>query len=166
MIFLKKSQSSLEFLTIFSLAFTIILIMSGIFFSYTDEAQQNLDKSQIDKIGNDIISNIEKIYFIGEGNKITMKANFPDNIENLTIHHTSNSLGEKFDILNFTIISDKTFTYQLFLTKELYIRFNCSNCNHDIIKNISYYESSDFLEGFKVIKIENLGDYVTLDFVN
>lgn len=163
--FLKKSQSSLEFLSIFLIGFTIIIIMSGIFFNYTSEAKQSLDKSQIDKIGNDIISNIENIYFIGQGNKITMKAKFPDYIENFTIHHTNNTLGEKFDYLNFTIQGEKIFTNQLFLTKELYIRFNCSSCYHNNITNISYYNSSDFSGGLKVIKIESRENYVTLDFV-
>lgn len=166
MIFLKKAQSSLEFLIMFGIGFTIILILSGIFFNYSSEAKIGLDKNQIQTIGSDIISNIENLYFLGDGNKITMNAKFPDTIQNLTIHHSKNSItDEKFDYLNFSLYTEGNISSEIFLTKELYIRFNCSKCYHNTLTNVSYFNISDFAGGPKVIKIESHDDYVTFDFV-
>ena len=59
----KKAQSSLEFLIIFGIGFIMIIALSGVFFSYSSEAKLSLDKTQLEKIGGELISNIEKIYF-------------------------------------------------------------------------------------------------------
>ena len=59
----KKSQSSLEFLMILGIALTIIIILAGVFVNYSNSAKKSLDKQQLSNIGDDLISNIEKVYF-------------------------------------------------------------------------------------------------------
>ena len=159
----KKSQSSFEFLMIFGIGFTIILILGSIFFNYSVEAQRSLDKEQINNLAQEIISNVERVYFLGNGNRITMKTNFPDNIINVTIVH-KNLSGIYFDYLDIETfnINSQNITdnsHNIYETSKDYIRFNCSlTCSQSAIVNgewISSYLDSDFSKGFKNIRIEN-----------
>ena len=166
----KKTQSSLEFLMIFGIGFTIILILSGIFFTYFNEEKDTLDSKHIENIGNEITKNVEKIYFLGTGNRITINTNFPDGIENITIVHKNNvNVGGElisYDYLNVTYIIKKSVETQMFETKENYIRFNCSQCTHNTITNVSYFEDpSYFSGGNKKIRVESKGDFVEISFV-
>lgn len=158
---MKKSQSSVEFLITFGIGFSLIIILSGIFLTYSEGAKENLDKQQIQKIGQEIIFNVEKIYFLGEGNRVTLNTRFPDNIENFTIYH-SDASGEEFDYLNITYLNNGQFYDEIFTTNELYTRFNCTSCYHT--GDISYYNLSDFSGGNKEIRITSKGEYVSIDF--
>lgn len=171
LIFNKKNQSSLEFLIIFGISFAIILMLGGIFFSYSNGAKNTLDQKQIDKVGNEIISNIEKIYFLGNNNMITMGFKLPEGIENISILHLNISDGttyNTYDYLNISYMSENLIVDSLFTTKENYIYFNCTNCTHSVNLNgnyTSYYNSYDYTGGTKLMKIQSKGDYVTIDFV-
>lgn len=171
-IFSIKAQSSLEFLMIFGIGFTIIIILGGIFFSFSGEAKSSLDQKQLQKTGDEIISNIEKIYFLGNNNMITLTSTFPDGIDNFTIEHVNNSNGGTyvvFDYLNISYIGDKGTVSNTFTTKETYTRFNCTKCYHttNIGGNYtSYFNSSDYTGGVKKMKIQSRGDFVSIDFVN
>ena len=167
-----KSQSSFEFLVIFGIGLTLIAVLSGIFFSYSNSAESNLNRIQIEKIGKEIISNVEKIYFLGSGNKITYKANFPSGISNITIVHMNNSNSTTkilFDYLNITYYNNGNLTSSIFTANQNYIRFNCSKCYNGPIVNgswISYYnDTSDITGGTKTIEIYSEGNYVNIDFV-
>ncbi len=174
----KKSQSSLEFLTIFGIALVLILVLSGIFFSYSSGASESLGEDQIRKIGNTIMNNVAKIYFLGSGNKITVKASFPDGIGNISIIHMniSNSSGDynQFDILNISYGNNGggnslTLNSNIFYTNELYIRFDCNRCTNTTPINgnwISYYnDTSDFSQGAKRISIKSSNNTVYIDFI-
>lgn len=166
---LKKGQSSLEFLMIFGIGFGIILILSGLFFSYFSEEKSSLDIKHIENIGEKIISTSEKIYFMGKDNKLTIDARFPENIQNISIiHYTKDISGTptEFDVLNITFHRDGETYYDstYFQTNELYIRFNCTRCNHIPSENLSYYNESMFSEGNKKIEIRSMGDWVSIDF--
>lgn len=168
----KKSQSSLEFLIIFGIALSMIIILSGIFFSYSSEASSSLSKDQINKIGNEIILNIDKIYFLGSGNKITINTLFPDSINNISIYHMNISNGtgyNQFDYLNISqITSNSQIVSNIFTANENYIRFNCENCKNTTKVNgswISYFnDTSDFSGGPKLIIIKSSDNFVYIDF--
>jgi uncharacterized protein (UPF0333 family) len=165
--FLKKGQSSLEFLMIFGIGFLIILILGGIFFGYIGGAKESLNKDQISNIGNEIINSVEKVYFLGVGNKFILKANFPENINNITIVHLNKS-GVVYDYLNISYFTKYGVQYQIFMPSQDYIHFNCSKCKEVVInanKTINYYnDSSDLTGGFKMIQIANVGNWVSVDF--
>ena len=172
MSFFKKSQSSLEFLFIFAIGFSIIAILGGIFFTYSSDAKDTLDEKQLSKIGDELMSNIEKIYFLGSNNMITFNSKFPEGIQNFTIVHKNNSnltTVIEFDYLNITYISNGKINSNIFSTNENYIRFNCSKCYHTNNINgtyTSYFNSSDFTGGSKKLKILSKGSYVQIDFIN
>lgn len=167
---MKQSQASLEFLMIFGIGFSIILILTGVFFGYFNSEKETLDAKHLQNIGEELMSNVEKIYFLGNGNRVTLNTKFPEGIENVTIYHiidkNISGVNVSFDYLNFSYISGGKIQSQIFTPNEPYIRFNCTRCEHSLTENISYYnDTSDFTGGFKRIKIESKGDWVTIDFV-
>ena len=163
----KKSQSSLEFLMIFGIGFTIILILSAIFFNYFNAEKNSLDNKHISNLGNQLMQNTEKIYFLGAGNRVTINTNFPEQIKNMNVVHKNNVTVDgkqtSFDYLNITMNNNVT---HIFTANENYIRFNCGDCYHNLTNNISYVNDSSFLTaGRKKIRIENRGDFVEISFV-
>jgi len=173
--FLKKSQSSLEFLMIFGIGFLIILGLTSIFITYFNGEKNTLDKKHMENIGDSIIDNVEKIYFLGKGNRITMDTKFSEGISNLTIEHMnvsdpSGAPGDRlyFDLLKIEFYTDEGVGSQVFETNELYVRFNCTKCYQTPRVNgswISYFNYSDYNPGFKKIRFESFGDWVSMDFV-
>jgi len=164
--FLKKSQNSLEFLMIFVIGFIIIILFGAIFFNYSLESKSYLDKNQIDRIGNEIVTNIEKIYFLGNNNMITLNSNFPDGIENFTIVHI-NFTDRYVDYINISYYDEKNINHEIFQMSENYIRLNCTLCNHTTNINgnyTSYFNSSDFSEGAKRIRILSKGNFIEISF--
>ena len=159
----KKSQASVEFTLTFAIGFMLLLVISGIFFVYSKSAKQDLDKQQIENVGQEIIFNTERIYFLGQGNRLTMKTNLPNGIDNFTIHHINNSNGE-FEYINISYFLDSEPISSIFSPSELYMRFNCTTCYHDYNLNISWYNTSDFAGGSKVLRIESKGEFVSIDF--
>lgn len=160
----KKSQSSLEFLMIFGIGFLLVTALSGIFFTYSMGAKKQLDRQQIENIGDDIISNAEKVYYLGEGNRLTMKTKFPEGIKNLSIHHIENKTNEygenvSYDYLNITYFQKRKIISSIFTPSDLDVRLNCSGnrCNHVPSRNLSYYNSSVASSGLKEIRIESKG---------
>lgn len=165
--FKKKSQSSLEFMMIFGIGFVIIIMLSGIFFTYFNSEKQSLDHKHLENIGNEIIMNVEKIYFLGNGNRVTINTNFPEGIQNITIKHYENvninGKNTSFDYLFITTVENETMNFNPY---ENYIRFNCVDCEHRPAENISFYnDTSIFSGGNKKIRIESKGDLVELSFI-
>lgn len=163
-----RAQSSLEFISIFGIGLALILLLGAIFFTISQGATESLDRKQIDNIGDEITSTIDKIYFRGPGNKITLRTKFPQAIENFTIHQTQNGSGTNFSYLNITYIADSNLFSSLYFPSELYITFNCTRCYRTEVTadNIFWhFNESDFSAGQKALEIVSRGEYVTIDFV-
>ncbi len=170
---LEKSQASLEFLMIFGIGFFIVMILGGIFFSYFNEGRSKLNSEHLQNIGTSMIEHIEKVYFLGNNNRLSVKFNFPDNVVNMSIHHKKNEVNGvnvSFDYLNISYMAGGDIQDMILTTKEPYIRFNCSkqeSCHHDLINNISYYNATyNYAQGVKTLQFESYSDYVAMDFVS
>lgn len=166
---IKKAQASLEYMVIFGIVFVMISVVGGLFFSYTNSAKESLDKKQINKIGQEIISNVQKIYFFGDGNRVTITPTFPQGIENLSIHHINES-GDDYYYLNFSIINQGLYEDLIFQTTEDGIPFGCLDCTVDVPvgvgHNVSYFNQTYLGQAVHRIKIEAINDTVYVDFVN
>jgi membrane-anchored glycerophosphoryl diester phosphodiesterase (GDPDase) len=163
----KKAQASLEYMSIFGIAFVLIALTGGAFFAYTNSEKDNLDQKQINKIGTELLDSIQKIYFFGDTNRRTYKTTFPKGIESLSIHHINRS-GYTYYYLNFTIIIDGTYRSLFFQTNEDYISIKCKNCVQvtSINETISTYDPGRLGQGFKNIRIEAINNSVYVDFVD
>mgnify|MGYP006286859653 CR=1 FL=1 len=165
----KFAQSSMEFMLIFGISFIIIAVMGGMFYNYFNVEKKSLDNEHLQRIGGEMMNYVEKVYFLGDGNRLSIDTRFPDGIENITIHHLNNhtlddGTNASFDYMNITFYHSKQKVSNIFSPSELYIRFNCTNCTHDPSTNISYFDPDDFSEGDKKIRFESKGDWVDISF--
>lgn len=163
---IKKAQASLEYMSIFALAAVLIVTVGGLFFAYTHSAKESLDRKQINKIGTELLTNIEKVYFFGDGNRVTMDINFPKGIESLQIYNINES-GDNYFYFNISTISGGVVQNMIFETKEDYIKLNCKECvkTYPGTNTIFTYNQSYLFQGFKQLRIEAINDSVYTDFV-
>src|SRR3989344_2055999 len=80
-----KAQSSMEYLLIIALTLGILVPTTYLFFSYSSEYNTEITDSQAVRLGRDIISTAESVYFSGEGSRIIMEANMPEDVTGISI---------------------------------------------------------------------------------
>jgi hypothetical protein len=163
----KKAQASLEYMSIFGIGFLLVALVGGAFFAYTNSAKASLDQDQINKIGNELLDDIQKIYFFGDTNRRTYKTTFPKGVQSISIHHINES-GDNYYYFNFTIIADGKYRDLIFQTDEDYIDIKCFNCTQTYTsanENITTYWEGHLGQGFKNIRIEAINNSVYVDFV-
>jgi len=100
---MRKAQVSIEYLFILSLALAIIIPGSSLFYSYSKDSNEQIVASQINRIGNNILTNAEQMYAIGKDSWITLEVSFPestldayvvDNSELVITYQTSRGVTE------------------------------------------------------------------------
>lgn len=173
----KKNQSSIEYLVIVGLAFSLIAVLGGLFLKTSVESKEVLDVEAINKNMNALMDVVEKIYLQGYGERITLIQTYSDNIENITIVHINGAdMGSGpvfFDYINvsyFTGRGPEGKAYVTYQPSENYIRINCTLCTYEATADpdiyVSYYNESLFAGGNKRIRVssDNNGE-VLIDFV-
>ena len=161
----RKAQSSFESVLIFGISFTLVLIVAGYFVLFSNSATTNLDESQQDKIFRDVISKASRVYYQGNGNRLTIDATLPDGIESISIHQAINGSGYQFNYLNVTYLIGSFGTSSLlFFPDELEVRMNCTvSCIYTGTTGV--FLDEHIVEGPKQIQVQSKGDYVEIDFV-
>ncbi|MBN2422442.1 hypothetical protein JXB41_04405 [Candidatus Woesearchaeota archaeon] len=81
----KRSQVSVEFLTIFGFVFLMLIPLVIVFHLQSNETKDSLASNQIRNMGMKIIDKTEYVYYLGEPSKTTLKFMFPERIENISI---------------------------------------------------------------------------------
>ncbi len=81
-----KAQSSFEYLMIFGIALGILLPSIYIFYGTAAQAQDNLLYSQIDRIGQNILSTSRSIYYSGEFSRDSITIDFPVELISIKIY--------------------------------------------------------------------------------
>jgi uncharacterized protein (UPF0333 family) len=81
----KKAQVSTEYLMLFSFIMGIVLVLFVLFQSYTQETQDKIRLAQADQVTKKIVNAAEKVFYLGEPSKITIKVSIPENIEAVNI---------------------------------------------------------------------------------
>ena len=80
-----KAQSALEYLMVIALAMGIIVPITYMFFQYSSESNVQIIDVQVTQIGRNIIDTAESVYYSGEGSKIVLEINMPENVEDVSI---------------------------------------------------------------------------------
>ena len=80
-----RAQSALEYMMIVALALGIIVPTTYLFFRYSSESNIKLIDSQINEIGGSMVDTAETVYFSGEGSKIILEVNMPENVRDIYI---------------------------------------------------------------------------------
>ena len=81
----KKSQVSMEYLAIFSIAMVMTLLLIVIFVSQIENIQSDITNSEVQKISSKIIDYSESVYYMGEPAQKTLNILFPRGITSIEI---------------------------------------------------------------------------------
>jgi len=160
----KISQISLEYVIIFGISFSIILMLFSFVIGDLRQGESGINKDKITKIGNDMINYIEKVYYLGKGNKLTYQVIFPSGINQMYIWFKNNI---SILVVNFSLGNSNSLSY--FYPSDSYVKFNFSS------KNSAYFNSSQnktylingsyyWSQGMKEIQFISKGDWVEVFF--
>jgi hypothetical protein len=82
---MKKAQISVEYLIVLGLSLALIITASYIFYMYSKSSNDNVVKSEITNIGKQILTNAESIYSLGQGSKIRLDLNIPEEVKEIEV---------------------------------------------------------------------------------
>ena len=82
---MKKAQISVEYMIILSITIAMVIGGAVIFVTYTESSKNQVTKSQISGLGNQIIQNAESIYTIGNGSWIVIDVDYPKELVDIYI---------------------------------------------------------------------------------
>lgn len=96
----KKAQSAVEYLTIISIAFIMIIPAVMLFFNYSKTTNDQVISSQLNLIGSQILSSSEEMNVLGTGSWVTLDVNFPDSLINSSVDNNGQDLVFKYYTTN------------------------------------------------------------------
>lgn len=142
----KKSQASLEYLIVFSLAFVLLLPMIYLFYEYSMQFSQQINTNAVAVIGNDIINAAESVFYMGRGSRLTLEVTMPDGVKNISIlYNWDKNINE--------------FVFELFDSTQMAF-FSNVNIN-------GTFDKTAISQGLKNIRVEAVNnsnyDYVQVD---
>ncbi|MCH8519902.1 MAG: hypothetical protein LAT82_04060 [Nanoarchaeota archaeon] len=168
---IKKAQASFELLLILGFSLTLTILAGGYYMSYSNNASDALVGTQIERVFTDVMGKSTRVFFAGNGNRITIEASFPDRIEEIAIERGVTSVGSdlgvgvNFSYINVTSIRGGEFVSQTFTPDEISIQLNCTfSCTYDGERAI--FDMEHLTKGPKRIRVESRGDYVEINFIN
>lgn len=160
----KTAQASFELLLVLGFSFTLTILAGGYYIMYSQEATDNLNQEQLDKVFNEVINEASRVYFAGNGNRVTIQATIPNGINEIAIENSSTG-GDDFNFINITYKGeDGRISSALYFPEELFVYLNCSSsCSY--VGDRGIFDQQHTNSGPKRIRVESNGDIVTIDFI-
>jgi hypothetical protein len=148
-VFFGKSQASFEYVSM--VAIVLLFIVSGVavIYTYTQKSNQDINFLVMEKIGNDMVSVAEKVYFIGGDSWETLRFNLPSQVVAVYVFNNTELVIE-YD--SYGGISQAVFFSDVPLTTPH---------GPGPIQHVS----GDFHVGLNVVRITSLGGSVLLEEV-
>ena len=81
----EKAQASFEYILTAAIVGMVILPAAYLFYRHSKSAADEIDKAQLDRLGREIISTAEKVYFQGAPSRTTLEAMMPTVVQNISI---------------------------------------------------------------------------------
>ena len=81
----KRGQAATEYLLVGSLITLIIIPAIYIFYGYSQSSNKEIEQSQLNKVGTDIVSVAEQVYYLGEPSKVTIDETMPAGIVGIEV---------------------------------------------------------------------------------
>lgn len=75
----------MEYLTIVGFVAAIVIPMTIIYLTYSDQTEDQIVSNQVSNIAKKIGDTAESVYYLGEPSKTRIRAYFPDNINNISV---------------------------------------------------------------------------------
>jgi hypothetical protein len=147
----KRSQAAIEFLIVIGVAFTMLLPAIFMFSEYSESSNQLVMKSQLNRIGKELISSVESIYYYGENSKTTLKISFPDNVKSVHLNPMEPPASNLTEIV---------FNISIFGGTNSVVFFSDVNITANFTADYDMEEAVS--EGMKTFIVQSHGDYVNV----
>lgn len=79
------AQASMEYVMIAGFVALVIIPTTFLFYSYASDSAEEIDRAQIDKFGNDVVSTAETVYYLGHPSRMTISERLPKNVQSISI---------------------------------------------------------------------------------
>ncbi len=76
----KEAQISVEYLVIIGFVTVVTIPLIMIYYTFTQESNEEIASSQISQISKKIVDAAESVYYVGEPSQTTLRINMPDNV--------------------------------------------------------------------------------------
>ncbi|MFP4401788.1 MAG: hypothetical protein ACLFPL_01015 [Candidatus Nanoarchaeia archaeon] len=163
---LKTAQASFELLLVLGFSLTLTILGAGYYIIYSEAATDDLNSQQIDRVFEDIMSKASRVYYSGNGNRITVEATLPAGVESITIENGTSSSGDSFNYINVTQQQNEISVSSQYFPSDLFIYLNCSISCSPSSSGRYIYDREHTNQGPKDIRIESKGDIIYIDFIN
>ncbi|MEM4260437.1 MAG: hypothetical protein QXG00_04330 [Candidatus Woesearchaeota archaeon] len=80
----KKSQISMEYMTIAGFAFLMSFPLIIIFYNHVNDFNTDVSYTQMDRIGVEIINAADTVYYMGAPSQLSLRLYFPQNVQSIT----------------------------------------------------------------------------------
>ena len=151
--YMRRGQSSFEYIMLVALVLLFVVSGVGIIYSYSQKSNEDIKVATIEKIGVEIVDSVEKVYYIGGDSWETIKVSVPDGVKNIKVV-AGNELVITYD--TYGGISDAVFYSDINITTPY-----SGGVSFIPIRNLS----SSFHTGLNMIKVTSNGSTVIIEEV-
>lgn len=81
----EQGQASTEYLMITGFVLMLIMLAIYLIYNYAQHSSENIDKAQLDRLGREIVSTAEKVYYMGSPSRMLLEARMPKNVRNVSV---------------------------------------------------------------------------------
>ena len=137
----------MEYLFVVVLSLALILPASFLFFDFSKGSEDAVVASQVNRIGNRIVSSAEEMYVLGDDSRVTLDLVMPDSLESMEIY------GERELVVSYytqTGLSQAVFFSDINMTNGTATDCNPGPCPIDVGP------------GANAVRVESEGDAVSV----
>jgi len=80
-----KSQISVEYMLVIGFATLMTIPLLLIYYTYSSDSSDSVATSQALQIARNIVDSSESVYYLGKPSQTTLKLNFPDKIDSISV---------------------------------------------------------------------------------
>ncbi|MBI3036444.1 hypothetical protein HYY73_01630 [Candidatus Woesearchaeota archaeon] len=109
----RKGQAAFEYMLIALVIGIMILPAAYLFYRYSSSSAEQIDQAQLDKLGREIASTAQQIYFQGSPSRTELEGRMPKNVLNISIVGDWNSRAQQLIMLAKSGDSVADFSYPI-----------------------------------------------------
>jgi len=147
----KLGQGAFEYILVVGIAMLLIVPGVMIFYNYSLKSNDEVMRSQINMIGNDIMDAAEKVYYIGEYSWQSLKVDIPNKVTSIYVLDNSELVIEYHSYVG---LSQAVFFSDINIS---------AGGNAIPIPSGAVSVSNSMHPGLNIIKITSMGSYVLIN---
>lgn len=95
----RKGQAAIEYMLVAGVIGLMVLPAAYLFYRYSSSSADEIDRAQLDKLGREIASTAEQVYYQGPPSRTQLEGRMPKNVQNISIVGDWNSRAQQLLIL-------------------------------------------------------------------